>query len=328
MSFIAEEINWDASVYSIDTTDQLLGGVTGPMNKAAQNLANRTQWLKNALQGYVGVNSYTANHTFLPSELLYQLVLLNANTATLTFTLPNSADLTNPIGPGFTAFFKAVNVNQSQVTLQTAGSDKILDGSAYDPSGLRTKVYLGDGDTIKVVLTTSGWMIADCKGNFDDIGGILQRYKQLPNTLIAQGQLVNRADYPRLWEYVQTLGASLVTDAVWVSGLAKHGFYSTGNTTTTFRVPDLRGMFLRNLDLSAGIDLGRPSNAAGDYEADDFKAHDHSVPPIPLEFEDVDRGVNHSDFSIDNVDGSKRTGLTGGLETRPKNMGLLPLIKV
>jgi hypothetical protein len=93
-------------------------------------------------------------------------------------------------------------------------------------------------------------------------------------------------------------------------------------------VPDLRGMFLRNLDLSAGIDLGRPSNAAGDYEADDFKAHDHSVPPIPLEFEDVDRGVNHSDFSIDNVDGSKRTGLTGGLETRPKNMGLLPLIKV
>ncbi len=328
MGTIAEVVTWSPSIYSIDTTDQLLGGAAGPLNAAAQELANRTAWLKNALQGFVATTTYTSNHTFLPADLLYSLAIINANNATLTFILPNSADGSHPITVGFTAYIKAINVNKSQVTIQSAGTDKILDGSGFDPSGLRTKIYLGDGDTIKLVWTTSGWLITECKGNFDDVGGFLQRYKQLPNTLIAQGQLVNRADYPRLWEYVQTLGSSLVTDTVWTTSIAKHGFFSTGNTTTTFRLPDLRGMFLRNLDLSAGIDLGRPTNNAGDYEADDLKSHDHSVPGIPTIFTDVDRGTNPSNFSIDNVDNSKRTGSTGGLETRPKNMGLLPLIKV
>lgn len=46
MSTITESVSYDASVYQIDTTDPVQGGQGGIANKAAQNLANRTAYLK------------------------------------------------------------------------------------------------------------------------------------------------------------------------------------------------------------------------------------------------------------------------------------------
>ena len=57
-------------------------------------------------------------------------------------------------------------------------------------------------------------------------------------TLILQGQLVNRADWPDLWQFAQNSG-NIVNDALWSS---RKGSFSTGNGSTTFRLPDLRGM--------------------------------------------------------------------------------------
>jgi len=56
-------------------------------------------------------------------------------------------------------------------------------------------------------------------------------------TLILQGQLVNRADYPDLWQFAQNSG-NIVNDAQWSN---RKGSFSTGNGSTTFRLPDLRG---------------------------------------------------------------------------------------
>ena len=36
-----------------------------------------------------------------------------------------------------------------------------------------------------------------------------------------------------------------------------HGAFSTGDGSTTFRVPDLRGIFVRGIDDGANIDAGR-----------------------------------------------------------------------
>lgn len=49
MADLPEAINYDAGVYQIETTDPVIGGVNGISNKSAKNLANRTAWLKNAV---------------------------------------------------------------------------------------------------------------------------------------------------------------------------------------------------------------------------------------------------------------------------------------
>lgn len=46
MANLTETATFDAGVYRIETTDQVIGGETGISNKAAKNLANRTNYLK------------------------------------------------------------------------------------------------------------------------------------------------------------------------------------------------------------------------------------------------------------------------------------------
>ena len=56
------------------------------------------------------------------------------------------------------------------------------------------------------------------------------------------GQLVNRADYPDLWALASPVA---ITDAAWATDKTK---FSSGNGTTTFRIPDWRRYFLRGAD--------------------------------------------------------------------------------
>lgn len=61
-----------------------------------------------------------------------------------------------------------------------------------------------------------------------------------PNCLPRDGQLVNRADWPELWAWAQK--TSPITDAVWLADVTKRGSYSTGDGSTTFRLPDWNGV--------------------------------------------------------------------------------------
>lgn len=58
--------------------------------------------------------------------------------------------------------------------------------------------------------------------------------------VLSDGQLLNRADYPDLWAYAQLL--SPIEDSLWLSDKFKRGRYSTGDGSTTFRVPDRNGV--------------------------------------------------------------------------------------
>lgn len=58
--------------------------------------------------------------------------------------------------------------------------------------------------------------------------------------LTADGQLLSRATYPDLWAAINATYAP-VTDAVWLASSTKRACFSTGNGTTTFRMPDLNG---------------------------------------------------------------------------------------
>lgn len=66
-----------------------------------------------------------------------------------------------------------------------------------------------------------------------------------PYEVVSDGQLLNRADWPELWAYAQMVGA--ISDDIWVSDTKQRGKYSTGDGTTTFRVPDRNGVQLNSI---------------------------------------------------------------------------------
>jgi microcystin-dependent protein len=92
--------------------------------------------------------------------------------------------------------------------------------------------------------------------------------------VVANGGLLSREQYARLWGFAQSSG-NLVADAAWTSAT---GSYSTGDGVSNFRVPDLRGEFLRGWDNGRGVDSGRKigsmqgdamRNITGSFEVSD-----------------------------------------------------------
>ncbi|EPT9749505.1 hypothetical protein ACVTT8_002191, partial [Yersinia enterocolitica] len=56
------------------------------------------------------------------------------------------------------------------------------------------------------------------------------------------GQILTRAVWPDAWAAIDSGEVPLVSDAVWLSDVSKRGCYSTGDGSTTFRMPDYNGI--------------------------------------------------------------------------------------
>lgn len=99
--------------------------------------------------------------------------------------------------------------------------------------------------------------------------------------------------------------------------------YGDGDGSTTFNLPDLRGEFIRGFDSGRGIDSGR---AFGSGQLDEIKAHTH-----PEEIRDLITGTTYLGGIVRTSGGNVAigsTGSSGGNETRPRNIAMLPCIKV
>jgi len=133
------------------------------------------------------------------------------------------------------------------------------------------------------------------------------------------GAALSRAAYGNLWTWAQA-NSVVVTEAAWAA--TSWGAFSSGDLSTTFRVPDFRGEFPRFFDDGRGINAGR---VFGDGEADEFKSHGHGC----------------SAYVSTSGQGAPNTGLvglgpsnamivvypTGGTETRPRNIAVYAFIK-
>lgn len=99
--------------------------------------------------------------------------------------------------------------------------------------------------------------------------------------------------------------------------------FGSGDGSTTFALPDLRGEFIRGWDNSRGVDGSR---AFGSAQADEFEAHTHQV---EYQANGTDAGAQTTRISAVGAGGLfADSESTGGTETRPRNVALLPCIKV
>lgn len=147
----------------------------------------------------------------------------------------------------------------------------------------------------------------------------------------ANGASLSRTTYAALWSFAQVSGNLAGSQA-----LKTAGQFGPGDGSSTFTIPDLRGYFMRAFDDTAGIDPGR---AFGSTQGDAFKSHSHptmaqSGGNIWVDAGSVATGPNASGRAINAAftsvftGASCITGLTGDIETRPKNISLLACIKI
>jgi hypothetical protein len=113
--------------------------------------------------------------------------------------------------------------------------------------------------------------------------------------------------------------------------------YSYGGSGDTFRLPDLRGEFIRSWDGGRGVDAGR---TVGSAQGDLFKSHNHPLTTgpngQPLEFSyfvgggdgTFDGSLFVTGYDRNAVSANQYMSFAGGTETRPRNIALVACIKV
>jgi microcystin-dependent protein len=123
--------------------------------------------------------------------------------------------------------------------------------------------------------------------------------------LAADGSAVSRSRYAELFQKIGTT-------------------YGVGDGSTTFNLPDLRGVFLRGLDNGRGLDSGR---ALGSFQADENKSHTHGN-AIEANYAAATGSIS-TPTGLTGRAGSAITASTnvltqpsGGVESRPKNVAV------
>lgn len=140
--------------------------------------------------------------------------------------------------------------------------------------------------------------------------------------LACQGQAVSQTTYAALYAAI---------GSTWNTG---------GEGAGNFRLPDLRGMFLRGTGTNAtGSSSGAVGPSVGAYAADTYLNHSHSITDAG-HTHTYDRLVSGAGYAggtggaaTTGNTGTSTTGIvvntstTGGTETKPKNYGVLYIIK-
>lgn len=144
----------------------------------------------------------------------------------------------------------------------------------------------------------------------------------LPTGLVANTTyyVVGASISTNTFQLSATAGGSAINTSGTQSGThtAINAPYGTGDGSTTFGLPDLRGEFVRGLDSGRGVDTGR---AFGSAQSDDVKAHSHTSYQTGWQ-----TGAAGGTEWVGNLTLTSSSS-TGGSETRPRNIAMLYCIK-
>lgn len=328
-----QNTTWPVAVRGYSTNTPVLGGDNsnlGDSNLSLKDLTDRTAYLYDRLGRFENVVIITSSGTTVLPSAKYKLHYLNIG-GNGNITMDDVANF----HVGAIVAFKCASPDNKSVLLQTTGSQNIFDGR--NPF---TQTWLCDGEELKLVAADGNgdniadmWLMVDAKGNFDKVGQEDLVRVQPRNSIIANGcrpeifgTLYQRADFPRLWAKVAPLA---IDDSTWLSNILYQCFFSTGNGSTTFRVPDMRALVRRGLDLGRGIRLGQLDNTPGSYESDTIKVPD-GVKGVKNTGNNT---IGPAGSPLDSINGTGQEfdlqhmfEITTGYEVTMKNGGFIPII--
>lgn len=182
------------------------------------------------------------------------------------------------------------------IPIQATSPDSNINKYWYDTSGSKVVLKIYDGASWKEInLGGSGGGVSI--GSIETFAGVEAKIPE--GYLLCNGQSLSRTIYKDLFDVIgTTYGAS---------------------SWSTFKVPDLRGEFIRGFDNSRGVDSGR---TFGSWQVDELKSHSHL-------YKGGQGGIGSNiSFYVTSWSGHiLNTDATGGIETRPRNIAMNYIIK-
>jgi microcystin-dependent protein len=129
-----------------------------------------------------------------------------------------------------------------------------------------------------------------------------------PNYVRPNGALLSRASYPRLWAFANNDSQNIVNESAWAANPAA---FSRGDGSTNFRIPDVRGEFMRFWDEGRGVDPGR---AFASIQGSQNLIHNHSA---------WDNGHNHGVNDPGHAHGVADPGHSHAYEAPGSGVGII-----
>lgn len=328
LAYTPQDAFTDSDIY--DLSDLVKGGLVGASNLPIKALLDRSEYLLNRLASFEAIKLLTGSYSYDVADLRKQFVF--NLTDNCTFTLP---DVTSIRSGSLIPIHTQINTIKA-LTIQCYGTQNIKSGGIFGQDV--AAMFMHNAESLVLEAAGDHWIVFSESGNFYmGIGETFQGRIIGKNMILAQGQIVNRADVPRLSEFLSllTYGQQVIDDITWLSdpgGIPIYrGCFSYGNGTSTLRIPDERGLFVRNLDLGRGIDTDRWQDYPGVLELDAIGPHTHPTKrtrtdTVGTRYEGntLRQGGDRGLWTGDDLN----TGINStGSETRPKNIGKLALIR-
>ena len=284
--------------------------------------------------------SISASYALLAGSSISSSYLSGSNSIALSFT--SSKLLAGNV--------EAQNVSASSITASVVLSSTISASSTVTANGGFAYGSANPGQSGNVVVydaVAANWKYATFNGGIltnsssvasspfvttDTVGiGTIIAYAGTvaPNNwLECDGRVVLTASYSGLYNAIKnnSVGAAY--------GFLCNQYGVPDPSNFYFKIPDLRGEFIRGWDHNRGVDVGR---GTGSFQAESFKTHQHTVPRDARTPSGIDSngagsesggtpdnyGINSGGYSfltLKNSDG-------GGNETRPRNLSAMYIIK-
>jgi phage-related tail fiber protein len=309
------ELNFDPNVIiathqwilnTLTPANMFPGGTTGQVLKKASNIDGDAEW-GDAGSADVFVNTIEEEQSLVADQIIVDLSTTTTHGAAVYI---NGDRITHKSGAdGWLA------TTATRITLGKAyPGAKILivqnEPLGAAPYPLAQKNNLSDVLNKPLARQNLGVMSAD-EAKFNDCP---------PGTVIMLAATNIPTGYRLLKCNGATISRTAYSDLFSVIGTT----FGVGDGVNTFRLPDLRGEFLRGWDDGRGVDAGR---VFGSWQTDEFRSHDHDI--INTGREGYTRGhLFYGDRGVDYINQPDNvTQKAGGVETRPRNYALLACIR-
>lgn len=329
---------WEAGIYEWTEADPVEGGPLGIDNVPTRQLAKRTAFLKAFLDDLRNFGGWfrrqptqTNASATLVAEGLGKLHLISAVAGAVEITLPAAG-----VVVGTAISFAVLPTTTQAVALKVGNGVQILSNRG----GGQRQIPLFKGDRITLMYcgniggsTISTWFISVDNRFGLARPGFVSPYTGTtapPRWMLCEGQILAKSEYPELY--------AVIGDAFKFPGAGHAGAPGVVGAAQ-FRIPDMRGEFMRGWDNGSEIDRSGsdPSfRQLGEWADQAIKIHNHYI-DIPNS-QDGGSGpyFGTASQSADTIPAVTRLNPIGGNvvpgfdinETRPRNLAFSFLIFV